>query len=89
MCIRDRDDLLQNISFGGACVNDTMTHYANPNLPFGGVGHSGIGDYHGEFSFKTFSHYKSIFKKSMTIDFTSFVRYAPWKGKFNVIKKIV
>ena len=83
------DDLLQNISFGGACVNDTMTHYANPNLPFGGVGHSGIGDYHGEFSFKTFSHYKSIFKKSMTIDFTSFVRYAPWKGKFNVIKKIV
>jgi len=83
------DDLLQNISFGGACVNDTMTQYANPNLPFGGVGHSGIGDYHGEYSFKTFSHYKSIFKKSMTIDFTRFVRYAPWKGKFDFIKKIV
>ena len=83
------DDLLNNISFGGACVNDTMTHYANPNLPFGGVGHSGIGNYHGKFSFKTFSHYKSIFKKSMTIDFTSFVRYAPWKGKFKFIKKIV
>jgi aldehyde dehydrogenase (NAD+) len=83
------DDLLENISFGGACVNDTMTQYANPNLPFGGVGHSGIGDYHGEYSFKTFSHYKSIFKKSMTIDFTRFVRYAPWKGKFEFIKKIV
>ena len=83
------DNLLQNISFGGACVNDTMTQYANPNLPFGGVGHSGIGDYHGEHSFKTFSHYKSIFKKSMTIDFTRFVRYAPWKGKFDFIKKIV
>ncbi len=83
------DDLLENISFGGACVNDTMTQYANPNLPFGGVGHSGIGDYHGEYSFKTFSHYKSIFKKSMTIDFTRFVRYAPWKGKFDFIKKIV
>lgn len=83
------DDLLYNLSFGGACVNDTMTQYANPNLPFGGVGHSGIGDYHGEYSFKTFSHYKSIFKKSMTIDFTRFVRYAPWKGKFDFIKKIV
>ncbi|MBT6871192.1 MAG: aldehyde dehydrogenase [Candidatus Marinimicrobia bacterium] len=83
------NDLLHNISFGGACVNDTMTQYANPNLPFGGVGHSGIGDYHGEYSFKSFSHYKSIFKKSMTIDFTRFVRYAPWKGKFNFIKKIV
>lgn len=83
------DDLLHNLSFGGACVNDTMTQYANPNLPFGGVGHSGIGDYHGEYSFKTFSHYKSIFKKSMTIDFTRFVRYAPWKGKFDFIKKIV
>lgn len=83
------NNLLQNISFGGACVNDTMTQYANPNLPFGGVGHSGIGGYHGKHSFKTFSHYKSIFKKSMTIDFTRFVRYAPWKGKFNFIKKIV
>jgi len=83
------NDLLQNLSFGGACVNDTMAHYANPNLPFGGVGHSGIGDYHGEYSFKTFSHYKSIFKKSMIIDFTRFVRFAPWKGKFNFIKKIV
>ena len=83
------DDLLQNISFGGACVNDTMTQYANPNLPFGGVGHSGIGDYHGEYSFKTFSHYKSIFKKSMSIDFTRFVRFAPWRGKFDFIKKIV
>ena len=83
------NDLLQNISFGGACVNDTMTQYANPNLPFGGVGHSGIGNYHGEYSFKTFSHYKSIFKKSMTIDFTRFVRFAPWKGKFDFIKKIV
>ena len=83
------NDLLQNLSFGGACVNDTMTHYANPNLPFGGVGHSGIGNYHGEYSFKTFSHYKSIFKKSMAIDFTRFVRFAPWKGKLNFIKKIV
>ena len=70
-------------------MNDTMTQYANPNLPFGGVGHSGIGGYHGKYSFKTFSHYKSIFKKSMTIDFTRFVRYAPWKGKFDFIKKIV
>ena len=83
------NDLLQNLSFGGACVNDTMTQYANPNLPFGGVGHSGIGNYHGEYSFKTFSHYKSIFKKSMAIDFTRFVRFAPWKGKLNFIKKIV
>jgi len=81
--------VLNNFSFGGACVNDTMTHYANPNLPFGGVGQSGIGNYHGKFSFDTFSHYKSIFKKSMFIDFSALVRFAPWKEKFNFIKKIV
>tara|TARA_B000000609_G_C24167900_1_gene348203 strand:- start:251 stop:1621 length:1371 start_codon:yes stop_codon:yes gene_type:complete len=81
--------VLNNFSFGGACVNDTMTHYANPNLPFGGVGQSGIGNYHGKFSFDTFSHYKSIFKKSMFIDFSALIRFAPWKEKFNFIKKIV
>ena len=81
--------LLNEISFGGGAINDSLVHLLNPNLPFGGVGHSGIVDYHSEYSFKTFSQYKIIFKKSMTIDFTRFVRYAPWKGKFEFIKKIV
>jgi acyl-CoA reductase-like NAD-dependent aldehyde dehydrogenase len=81
--------LLSSISFGGACVNDTMTHYVNPNLPFGGVGQSGIGEYHGKFSFDTFSHFKSVFKKSMWIDFSGLIRFAPWRNKFNFIKKIL
>ena len=75
------DKLLSSISFGGACVNDTMTHYVNPNLPFGGVGYSGIGEYHGKFSFDTFSHFKSVFKKSMWIDFSGIIRFAPWHKK--------
>ncbi|MBR2565922.1 MAG: aldehyde dehydrogenase, partial [Paenibacillus sp.] len=55
--------VLKEVSFGGGCINDTITHVANSRLPFGGVGHSGIGSYHGRYSFETFSHMKSILKK--------------------------
>ncbi len=57
-----QDKVLGNISFGGGCINDTISHLATPYLPFGGVGESGMGSYHGQGSFDTFTHYKYILK---------------------------
>ncbi|MCP5061487.1 MAG: aldehyde dehydrogenase family protein [Ignavibacteriae bacterium] len=58
-----RNKILQEVSFGGGAINDAVMHITNNNLPFGGIGDSGIGSYHGEYGFKTFSHYKSIIDK--------------------------
>lgn len=72
------------LSFGGGCVNDTLIHYANPNLPFGGVGDSGIGAYHGRFSFETFSYPKSICERSTCVEYPfrhAPYRYGPWLRK--------
>jgi aldehyde dehydrogenase (NAD+) len=74
--------LLGEISFGGGCINDVIMHVTNTRLPFGGVGDSGMGSYHSEAGFRTFSHYKSILKKPFWFDTP--VRYAPhsdWKMK--------
>jgi aldehyde dehydrogenase (NAD+) len=60
--------VLSGISSGGVCINNTLTHLGNPNLPFGGVGNSGMGAYHGHHSFTTFSHEKSILKTSTKIN---------------------
>lgn len=79
--------MIEKYSFGGGCVNDTMVHFSNKRLPFGGVGHSGMGAYHGIMSFDTFSHKKSILKKSNLLDLP--FRYAPYKGKLSTIKKIL
>ena len=62
--------VLNQVSSGGVCINDTITHLVNPNLPFGGVGNSGMGSYHGEESYITFSHKRSILKKTSKINFT-------------------
>ena len=59
-----RDDVLRRTTSGGATVNGTLFHFAAENLPFGGVGPSGIGAYHGEFGFQTFSHRKGVFLQS-------------------------
>lgn len=67
---------LRQASFGGGCVNDTIIHLATSRLPFGGVGNSGMGSYHGRNSFDTFSHRKSVVEKSVLIDLP--VRYAPY-----------
>ena len=75
------------IPFGGGCINDTISHVSSPRLPFGGTGNSGIGSYHGEESFITFSHKKSMMKKSTLFDI-SYI-YPPYKGKLNIIKKIM
>lgn len=74
-------------SFGGGCINDTVVHFGNHRLPFGGVGHSGIGAYHGKKSFDTFSHKKSILKKATWLDIP--VRYAPYKNKLELLKKVL
>ena len=79
--------MIQKYSFGGGCVNDTMVHFSNKRLPFGGVGHSGIGAYHGSLSFDTFSHKKSILKKSNFLDLP--MRYAPYKDKLTTIKTLL
>lgn len=80
--------ILNRVSFGGGCVNDTVIHLAGNYLPFGGVGNSGMGAYHGKHTFETFSHEKSIVKKSIHIDLP--VRYQPYtKGKQKLLKFVL
>lgn len=80
------DKIIEQFSFGGGCVNETIMHIANKNLPFGGVGFSGMGAYHGKYSFETFSHKKSISKKGTLLDVP--LRYAPYKNKLQLLKKL-
>ena len=79
--------LISKYSFGGGCINDTVIHFSNKRLPFGGVGHSGIGAYHGKRSFDTFSLHKAIVKKGNWLDLP--MRYAPYKDKLASIKRIL
>ena len=81
------EEMIQKFSFGGGCVNDTVVHFSNHRLPFGGVGHSGIGAYHGTLSFDTFSHKKAIVKKANWLDLP--MRYAPYNDKLKTIKKLL
>ncbi len=81
------DELISKHSFGGGCVNDVVIHLANSRLPFGGVGNSGIGAYHGKLSFDNFSHKKSIVKRRNWLDLP--MRYAPYGNKLKWIKKIL
>lgn len=79
---------LKNITSGNGAVNETLTQIANPYLPFGGINSSGIGEYHGEFSFRTFSHYKSILKKAKWPDLP-FV-YPPYSERgMKIIRKLL
>lgn len=79
--------IIQSYSFGGGCINDTIVHFSNKRLPFGGVGHSGIGAYHGSLSFDIFSHKKGIVKKANWLDLS--MRYAPYNNKLATIKKLL
>ena len=82
------EEVIKSYSFGGGCINDTIIHLAITGLPFGGVGSSGIGQYHGQKSFETFSHYKSIVNKSNRLDIN--VRYTPYNDKKEkMIKKLL
>ncbi|MBP9793850.1 MAG: aldehyde dehydrogenase [Flavobacterium sp.] len=80
-------EILNKYSFGGGCINDTLVHFSNKRLPFGGVGHSGIGAYHGKLGFDTFSHQKAVVEKANWLDVP--LRYAPYKGKLKMIKRIL
>lgn len=81
------EKIIQKYSFGGGCVNDTVIHFSNKRLPFGGVGHSGIGAYHGSLNFDTFSHKKGIVKKANWLDLP--LRYAPYNNNLIYIKKLI
>lgn len=77
---------MDEVQFGGGCINNTLMHLGNAALPFGGVGNSGVGAYHGKFSFDTFTRPKSILKTATWFDPT--VKYPPYKGKLKFLKWI-
>ena len=80
-------EVLTRLSFGGGCVNDTLMHLVSTKLPFGGVGASGMGRYHGKYGFDTFSHDKSVVHKSCGVDVP--LRYPPYRGKLPLAKLLM
>ena len=83
----NQDKVLAETSSGGACVNEVVNHFAVSSLPFGGVGTSGMGAYHGKAGFDTFSHHKSVLNKPTFID--PVVRYAPYSDTRKKLFKLV
>lgn len=82
------EKVINRLSFGGGCINDTLSHVGNTRLPFGGIGNSGMGSYHGKAGFDTFSHYKSILKKSRILNIK--LAYPPYTAdKLKWIKKVL
>ncbi len=80
--------VIEELSFGGATINDTLMHFGNKNIPFGGVGASGMGSYHGYSSFDTFSHSKGVVRRSTIIDLS--FRYPPYtKKKSKLLSKFI
>ena len=82
---RLKKSLLRHLHFGGGCINDTIVHLATDTLPFGGVGQSGMGQYHGKWGFETFSHLKSVVDKATWLDLD--MRYQPYTPKKNKLIK--
>jgi acyl-CoA reductase-like NAD-dependent aldehyde dehydrogenase len=80
----NQEKVLMNTSSGGVCINDTIIHLATRTLPFGGVGESGMGSYHGKASFDTFSHRKSVLRRSLL--FETKLRYPPYRDKLKYLK---
>ena len=78
---------LEELPFGGGCINDTITHVGNLHLPFGGVGPSGVKAYHGKASFENFTHPKSILKKSSKLETN--VLFPPYKQKVKIVRSIM
>ena len=79
--------IIERTSAGGVTINDTIIHVANGNLPFGGVGPSGLGKYHGKDSFNTFTHTKSVMKRGTFIEFK--VRFAPYNDRIKLLRKVM
>ena len=85
---KEQELFTEKLSFGGGCINDTLMHLSNDRLPFGGVGNSGIGHYHGKFGFEAFSHQKAILKKSNYLE--PELKYPPYSdAKLNILKKLL
>ena len=85
---KTKSKVLNTCSFGGGCINDTIIHLATTHMPFGGVGNSGMGSYHGKKSFDTFTHARSIVKKSTWLDLP--MRYHPYsEKKLGIIKRFM
>lgn len=79
--------LIQNYPFGGSVVNDVLVHFTNPKLPFGGIGNSGVGAYHGKYSFDLMSHAKPVVKRSFWFDLPQ--RYAPYPKSISLLQNIL
>lgn len=85
---KEQTKILEKLSFGGGCINDTLMHISNHHLPFGGVGNSGLGNYHGKFGFDSFSHQKAILDKSIYLE--PELKYPPYTdGKLKILKKLL
>ncbi len=80
-------DWLNSVAFGGGCINNASWHLTNHNLPFGGRGFSGSGQYHGKYSFETFSHKKAVMKTPTWFDPS--IKYPPFKGKMKLFKMVI
>ncbi len=78
--------VLERTHFGGGCINDTVSHVGSTALPFGGIGDSGMGQYHGEAGFDTFSHKRSILKRSNLVDMK--LRYPPYGNRVKLLQKL-
>ena len=81
------EDWLNSVAFGGGCVNNASWHLTNHHLPFGGRGFSGTGNYHGKYSFDTFSHKKAVMKTPTWFDPS--IKYPPFKGKLKLFKWVI
>ncbi|WP_346236043.1 aldehyde dehydrogenase [Niabella insulamsoli] len=84
---KEAETWLGSVPSGGACTNAVAVHYLNRNLPFGGIGNSGIGRYHGKFSMETFSHQRAILKAATWPDLK--MAYPSFKGKLSILKKLI
>ncbi|MBW3523579.1 aldehyde dehydrogenase [Chryseobacterium sp. NKUCC03_KSP] len=84
----EKESFTNKLSFGGGCINDVIMHLGNENLPFGGVGNSGIGNYHGKFGFETFSHQKAVLEKATWGEPN--IKYPPYsEKKLSWIKRLM
>lgn len=84
---QDEATIIDRVSFGGGCINNTIYHFTDKRLPFGGVGTSGLGAYHGHHSFEAFSHCKGVLKSATWLD--PDIKYPPFGKKIGLLRKIV
>ncbi len=82
--VKIQDKIFRETSSGGGCVNDTVSHVGSQTLPFGGIGESGMGAYHGKSSFDTFTHRRSVLTRSNLVDMP--LRYPPYGDRVSLLQ---